>query len=89
LESTTEISTGLQAVDVVGANKGLSKTNDSLLARKVFHSADEPLLTYNEDDGKKIEPEVFMPVVPMPPWSRLPKFPLGSRQLMLLEPTKV
>ncbi|CAP97358.1 DNA topoisomerase II top2-Penicillium chrysogenum [Penicillium rubens Wisconsin 54-1255] len=40
-------------------------TRLSPFARKVFHSADEPLLTYNEDDGKKIEPEVFMPVVPM------------------------
>ncbi|KAI1831092.1 hypothetical protein DTO006G1_7841 [Penicillium roqueforti] len=40
-------------------------TRLSPFARKVFHMADEPLLTYNEDDGKKIEPEVFVPVVPM------------------------
>ncbi|KAJ5976359.1 DNA topoisomerase II eukaryotic-type [Penicillium waksmanii] len=40
-------------------------TRLSPFARKVFHTADEPLLTYNEDDGKKIEPEVYMPVVPM------------------------
>lgn len=40
-------------------------TRLSPFARKVFHPADEPLLTYNEDDGKKIEPEVYMPVVPM------------------------
>lgn len=40
-------------------------TRLSPFARKIFHVADEPLLTYNEDDGKKIEPEVYMPVVPM------------------------
>lgn len=40
-------------------------TRLSPFARKVFHQADEPLLTYNEDDGKKIEPETYMPVVPM------------------------
>lgn len=40
-------------------------TRLSPFARRVFHPADEPLLTYNEDDGKKIEPEVYMPVVPM------------------------
>ncbi|KAF7715176.1 DNA topoisomerase II [Penicillium ucsense] len=40
-------------------------TRLSPFARKVFHQADEPLLTYNEDDGKKIEPETYMPVVPL------------------------
>ncbi|KAJ5272937.1 DNA topoisomerase II eukaryotic-type [Penicillium angulare] len=40
-------------------------TRLSPFARKVFNQADEPLLTYNEDDGKSIEPEVYMPVVPM------------------------
>jgi DNA topoisomerase-2 len=40
-------------------------TRLSPFARKVFNSADEPLLKYGEDDGKKIEPEVYMPVVPM------------------------
>lgn len=40
-------------------------TRLSPFARKIFHTADEPLLTYNEDDGEKIEPEVYMPVVPM------------------------
>ena len=40
-------------------------TRLSPFARKMFHTADEPLLTYNEDDGAKIEPEVYMPVVPM------------------------
>ncbi|KAJ5231890.1 DNA topoisomerase II eukaryotic-type [Penicillium citrinum] len=40
-------------------------TRLSPFARKIFHTADEPLLTYNEDDGKKIEPETYMPVVPM------------------------
>ncbi|KAL1981976.1 hypothetical protein VTN96DRAFT_1942 [Rasamsonia emersonii] len=40
-------------------------TRLSPFARKIFHPADEPLLTYNEDDGEKIEPEVYVPVVPM------------------------
>ncbi|RJE26696.1 hypothetical protein PHISCL_00927 [Aspergillus sclerotialis] len=40
-------------------------TRLSPFARRVFHTADEPLLTYLEDDGAKIEPEVYMPVVPM------------------------
>ena len=35
------------------------------IARKIFHTADEPLLTYNTDDERKIEPEVYVPVVPM------------------------
>ncbi|KAA8649678.1 DNA topoisomerase 2 [Aspergillus tanneri] len=40
-------------------------TRLSPFARRVFHSHDDPLLSYNEDDGEKIEPEVYMPVVPM------------------------
>ncbi|OJJ40193.1 hypothetical protein ASPWEDRAFT_33517 [Aspergillus wentii DTO 134E9] len=40
-------------------------TRLSPFARRVFNQADEPLLTYNEDDGAKIEPEMYMPVVPM------------------------
>ncbi|KAE8354011.1 type II DNA topoisomerase [Aspergillus coremiiformis] len=40
-------------------------TRLSPFARRVFHSHDDPLLTYNEDDGDKIEPEVYVPVVPM------------------------
>ncbi|KAJ5379735.1 DNA topoisomerase 2 [Penicillium cataractarum] len=40
-------------------------TRLSPFARRVFHQADDPLLAYNEDDGKKIEPETYMPVVPM------------------------
>lgn len=40
-------------------------TRLSPFARKLFHQADEPLLTYNTDDDKKIEPEVYVPVLPM------------------------
>jgi len=40
-------------------------TRLSPFARRIFHPADEPLLTYNEDDGRQIEPEVYVPVVPM------------------------
>jgi DNA topoisomerase II len=40
-------------------------TRLSPFARKLFHPADEPLLTYNTDDDRKMEPEVYCPVVPM------------------------
>ena len=40
-------------------------TRLSPFARRVFHTADEPLLTHNEDDGMKIEPELYVPVLPM------------------------
>jgi DNA topoisomerase-2 len=40
-------------------------TRLSPFARRIFHQSDEPLLTYNTDDGKQIEPEVYMPIVPM------------------------
>jgi DNA topoisomerase-2 len=33
-------------------------------ARKLFHSADDPVLTYVDDDGKLVEPEYFVPVLP-------------------------
>ena len=40
-------------------------TRLSPFARRVFHAADEPLLTYNKDDERTIEPEVYVPVVPL------------------------
>ncbi|KAI4263914.1 MAG: hypothetical protein L6R42_000952, partial [Xanthoria sp. 1 TBL-2021] len=40
-------------------------TRLSPFARRIFHSADEPLLTYNTDDERTIEPEMYVPVVPM------------------------
>ena len=40
-------------------------TRLSPFARKIFHAADEPLLTYNTDDEHTIEPEVYVPVVPL------------------------
>ncbi|KAK5069899.1 DNA topoisomerase 2 [Lithohypha guttulata] len=40
-------------------------TRLSPFARKLFHAADEPLLKYNTDDDKQIEPETYVPVVPM------------------------
>ncbi|KAI4159830.1 MAG: hypothetical protein LQ342_006248 [Letrouitia transgressa] len=40
-------------------------TRLSPFARRVFHSADEPLLTHNTDDAKLIEPEMYVPVVPL------------------------
>ena len=40
-------------------------TRLSPFARRVFHPLDEPILKYNTDDNRTIEPEVYVPVVPM------------------------
>ena len=40
-------------------------TRLSPFARRVFHALDEPLLTYNTDDDRTIEPEMYVPVVPL------------------------
>ena len=33
--------------------------------RNVMHPADDAILTYQQDDGKQVEPEWYMPTVPM------------------------
>jgi DNA topoisomerase II len=40
-------------------------TRLSPFARRVFHPLDEPNLEHNVEDGKKIEPKVYAPVIPM------------------------
>lgn len=40
-------------------------TRLSPFARRIFIQADEPLLLYNTDDGKTIEPETYIPILPM------------------------
>ncbi|KAF7986171.1 hypothetical protein HWV62_38564 [Athelia sp. TMB] len=40
-------------------------TEPSLLTRAIYHPADDPLLNNLKDDGDTIEPEWYMPVVPM------------------------
>lgn len=40
-------------------------TRLSPFARLLFHSADDPILTYNTSEERTIEPEVYVPVVPM------------------------
>ncbi|KIW07682.1 uncharacterized protein PV09_01622 [Verruconis gallopava] len=40
-------------------------TRPSPFARRIFHPADDALLTYDEDDGKQIEPTTYVPVVPL------------------------
>jgi DNA topoisomerase II len=40
-------------------------TRLSPFARKLFHSADDALLTYNVDDGKTIEPVNYVPIMPL------------------------
>ncbi|KAL3476533.1 DNA topoisomerase, partial [Aspergillus californicus] len=40
-------------------------TRLSPFARRIFNAQDDPLLTHCVDDGKVIEPEMFIPVVPM------------------------
>jgi len=40
-------------------------TNLSDLTFHIFNSLDNPLLEYNEDDGKKIEPLWYIPILPL------------------------
>jgi DNA topoisomerase II len=40
-------------------------TEPSPLARSVFHLSDDPLLTYLKEDNDWIEPEFYMPVIPL------------------------
>ncbi|KAH9949498.1 type II DNA topoisomerase [Amylocystis lapponica] len=40
-------------------------TEPAPVTRTIYHPADDPLLKYNEDDGKTVEPEWYLPVVPM------------------------
>jgi DNA topoisomerase-2 len=40
-------------------------TNLSPLARATFHPADDPLLRTLTDDGQSIEPEWYLPIIPM------------------------
>ncbi len=35
------------------------------LARKIFRQEDNPVLHYLDDDGKQIEPEYYIPIIPM------------------------
>lgn len=35
------------------------------ITSKIFNKLDEPLYTYNVDDGVKVEPEYYVPVIPM------------------------
>ena len=35
------------------------------LTRLIFREEDEPLLTFREDDGEKIEPYFYVPIIPM------------------------
>ena len=35
------------------------------IARAIFHPDDDPLLNYLNDDGMSIEPEYYMPVIPL------------------------
>ncbi|KAK0638045.1 DNA topoisomerase 2 [Lasiodiplodia hormozganensis] len=40
-------------------------TRLSPIARRIFHVADEPLLEHDQDDGKPIEPTMYVPILPM------------------------
>lgn len=40
-------------------------TRLSPFARRLFHAADDPLLSHHIEDGKPIEPEIYVPVVPL------------------------
>lgn len=40
-------------------------TRLSSFARRIFHPHDDALLKYGESDGNKIEPEIYVPILPM------------------------
>ncbi|KAF2690204.1 type II DNA topoisomerase [Lentithecium fluviatile CBS 122367] len=40
-------------------------TRLSPFARRIFHPLDDALLKYGESDGNKIEPEMYVPILPM------------------------
>jgi DNA topoisomerase-2 len=40
-------------------------TEPSPLARTIFHPADDPLLNQQKDDNQVIEPEFYLPIIPM------------------------
>jgi len=40
-------------------------TKLSPMAKQIFHPSDEPLLNYLKEDNQNIEPEWFMPILPM------------------------
>lgn len=40
-------------------------TELSSLTRTIFNSADDPLLTYLKEDNDLIEPEYYMPIIPV------------------------
>ena len=35
------------------------------IVRNVMHPADDAILTYQQDDGRQVEPEWYMPIIPM------------------------
>ncbi|KZT51053.1 type II DNA topoisomerase [Calocera cornea HHB12733] len=40
-------------------------TNLTAITRVLFHPADDNILTYMKEDGKDIEPEFYLPIIPM------------------------
>lgn len=40
-------------------------TRPSAIVELIFRPEDRPILTYLEDDGEKVEPEFYVPIVPM------------------------
>lgn len=40
-------------------------TKLSPITRAIYHPDDDPILSYNEEDGRSIEPEWYLPIIPM------------------------
>ena len=40
-------------------------TNVARVTRSIFHQADDAILSYLNDDGMSVEPEWYMPILPM------------------------
>ena len=40
-------------------------TNLSKVTRHLFHESDDPVLNYLEEEGQRIEPDYFLPIIPL------------------------
>jgi len=64
LEPNGQFGTRLQGGDDAASERYIC-TQLSKLTRLIFPEADDPILTYLEDDGTPVEPMFYVPIIPM------------------------